>query len=426
MRKTQNFVVRDGQKSFSTKPEKSETTIYKMSTAPADLCIIIPVFERAELETSLHYCEKSLAAANRRASIVIVDQTLTKMTLAKIQECVAALADSPWFTNVLFHHDASYTISGAKNYGLRLARERLGTHGIGEYVIFLDSDVYLHPRTIAELLTTGDANKQVGAFSFPVTLIRSQEDMTKLHIDDSASPPSYQAIDSFYKPEPEILRFSVQDAHSSLLYTPAIHGCFFAIRTAILESDSCFMLFFGMHGEHVELCARLRDRGHAMAYIMHVPIFHDDRPTVTHSVMRNLADREQYIVATIVVMMARNSIHKRRRDEKSFLDLVRRKWLTNLKVDRSEAKAVTSLLTIIGGLLHTHYPNDKKFASEAHTIIEAYRGSDKVKQFLRQGIDYICRNSALLLPLFLDKSTKQPLYSLSGQTAMSTVANNMG
>src|SRR5690348_16580740 len=104
MRHDTNFTVTDGKKIFGSAANRSHTTTYKISADHSDMCIIVPVFERPELEDCLNYCRQSLERAGKKASIIIVDQTLTKATLRKTQASLAALATSPSVTNIIYHH----------------------------------------------------------------------------------------------------------------------------------------------------------------------------------------------------------------------------------------------------------------------------------------------------------------------------------
>jgi hypothetical protein len=194
-----------------------------------------------------------------------------------------------------------------------------------------------------------------------------------------------------------------------LLRVAAIHGCLFAVRPDAFNAHGGFHEFFAMHGEHVELCAWLNDNEHQLAYLTHLSLLHDDRDTLQHSVMRNLPGRERFLLATVIAMIARNSLYEDHPLPHLFIDTIRRKWLPNVGIPSSSVEPAISILLGIGRLLRM--TDGQHFSQDARAYLINAPLDQRTRQLFTDAIIYTANNLALLQPLGT-AATRQPLYEL--------------
>jgi hypothetical protein len=115
------FDVRGGRKLFTDQrlhDQPATTHVIKQGAeAAAGVRIVIPVFERRETVLCLQYIAQSLEASGSTAHLAVVDQSLTPSVQKSILAALHRYTTSHTFTTIVYHHDASLTISSAKNAG---------------------------------------------------------------------------------------------------------------------------------------------------------------------------------------------------------------------------------------------------------------------------------------------------------------------
>lgn len=366
------------------------TSILKKPSAEVDVTVIIPSMDRLEIAHCLANLHNSLLQAGLRAHLVIVDQSIDPAKACHaMAQAKAATRQHTVFSAVLFHRDISLTISTAKNTAFRLIKSLAGTAGLGRLIVFLDTDIYVTPSSLKLLHDGAVQQADIDAFSLPSLWLREDAQLKWL-----STAPSFDELEpaAICKPEPELLAAGRYDKQARLVRVPAIHGCIFAIRPAAFQAIGGFNHFFGMHGEHVELCRRLRRQGHTMAYLLDGVVLHDDR-AVEQSVMRNLPDREQYLLATLIAIHADRSTST---DNALFASLMHNKWLPNLGIAQPDASQVQGLLGQLGDLLRHHCHDNPRFQIVAHQAIDACGLPKDVKSYMAQAVRYITANSQLI------------------------------
>ncbi|HTE57840.1 MAG TPA: glycosyltransferase [Verrucomicrobiae bacterium] len=405
------FVVERGKKVFkddSLSVGRVKTKRLKVSSR-ADMSVVIPVFERPEVIACLNYLLCSLEDAGKSAHIVVVDQSLHKETRDVIYQGLQDIRARAGVASIVYHFDATLTISTAKNKGTQLLQESSQITSIGNFLLFIDSDVYLPRKTIQLLWERADEHPEMSAFGFPSMWLRDSTDLAYLD-----HPPAFDRLprELINKPEGSLLRQGMLLRTKGVVQVPAIHGCFFAVRTPVFLEVGGFHPFFGMHGEHVELCARLTDLGYHMAYIMSSVIFHDDRTTLQYSIMRNLPGRERFLLATLVAMAARNEMRTNHEAEEVFLNLMRRKWLKNIGVKDQHIELTVALILELAELLRHFYHKGREFVDRALQLIDRNRIHLTIDRYLAETIEYISQNGETLASIFVSAPRHKELYKL--------------
>ena len=130
--------------------------------------IIVPVYN---VEDYLERCVKSIINQTyRNIEIILVDDGSTDKSGILCDEL--AKCDG----RIQVFHKENGGLSDARNYGIDRA--------IGEYLLFVDSDDYIHPQMVEALYR---AQSQTGADLVTCDYTRELDDISKIHIEDYSS-----------------------------------------------------------------------------------------------------------------------------------------------------------------------------------------------------------------------------------------------
>lgn len=209
----------------------------------------------------------------RDYEIVVIDNGSTDGSVDVLRESY------PDITVVELQENTGFT--GGCNEGIKIAAE-----GGAEYVFLLNNDTILDDDDILEKMSGYmEENADVGMVA-PVILYEGTSDIWFAggELDRNTG------ILALWDQDTEYTRGSKQEA----IYCSFLVGCALFVRTEIVQKIGGFYQPYFLTSEESELCVNITDRGHKLAVLCNVSLFHKvsrsmgiQSPLLTYFLYRN-------------------------------------------------------------------------------------------------------------------------------------------
>lgn len=218
-----------------------------------DLSVIIVCYKGWDRLIKCLEALDKYSGKNFKTEIIIVDNKSDDETIHKIEERF------PGF-RFIFNH-----VNGGFANGCNLGAK----NAVGEFLLFLNPDTVAAETEVEKLLTEAQQNRDFGIVS-----CRQINEKGKVSIA-SGSFPSLFNLTGFQRAIFPSKQSEIQNPKSEISYPDWVSGSVILMRLETFKAVSGFDEDYWMYFEDVDLCRRIRNAGHEIAFCRNVTIEHN-------------------------------------------------------------------------------------------------------------------------------------------------------